>query len=184
MIASFQPFIGNGVSKLATTWFGDEQRALATTIGSLATPIGCILGMIMGPFFVFESDKLDHDLGITHVRSYMFMTASIVTALTVPIILFYQEKPDSFPSYSAKNMIDTKFNFRQDLRDLSRNKNYKWINLCFMLMYGSYTCLGAIINDLVSKFGFTSTDSSIMGACFIFSGLVGSFIFSGQLDKH
>jgi FLVCR family feline leukemia virus subgroup C receptor-related protein len=53
-----------------------------------------------------------------------------------------------------------------------------------MFMYGVYTCLGAIINDLVSKFGFKSTDSSIMGACFIISGLVGSFIFSGLLDKH
>jgi MFS family permease len=104
--------VGNGVSKLATTWFGDEERALATTIGSLATPIGCIFGMIMGPFFVFESDKEDHDLGIAHIRHYMFLSAIIVTALTVPNILFYVEQPESFPSYSAKNMVDTKFNFR------------------------------------------------------------------------
>ena len=63
LIASFQPFFCNGVSKLATVWFGDEERALATTVGSLATPIGCILGMVLGPFFVSESDKEDHEIG-------------------------------------------------------------------------------------------------------------------------
>jgi MFS family permease len=163
---------------LATTWFGDEERALATTIGSLATPIGCILGMILGPFFVYEDDKEHHELGITHVENYMFISAAIVTALTVPMIIFFKEQPELFPSYTAKNTTNTKFDFKDDIKELARNQNYKWINLSFMLMYGCYTCLGAIINDLVSKFGFSSTDSSIMGACFIMSGLVGSFIFS------
>jgi hypothetical protein len=79
------------VSKLATVWFGDEERALATTIGSLATPIGCILGMIAGPFFVLEDDKNDHEAGKANIESYMFISASIVTTLTVPVILFYKE---------------------------------------------------------------------------------------------
>ena len=114
----------------------------------------------------------------------MFITACIVTALSVPMLLFFKDQPEHFPSYSAKNQTNTKFNFKYELKELSSNKNYRWINICFMCMYGVYTCLGAIINDLVSKFGFSSTDSSIMGACFIMSGLVGSFVFSGQLDKH
>jgi hypothetical protein len=44
-------------------WFGDQERALATTIGSLATPIGCIMGMVLGPFFIFEADKNDVEVG-------------------------------------------------------------------------------------------------------------------------
>ena len=80
-------------------------------------------------------------------------------------------------------MIDTKFNFKGEIAELYRNKNYRWMTLCFSTMYGVYTCLGAVINDLVSKFGFSSTDSSYMGACLIISGLTGSFILSSQLDK-
>jgi hypothetical protein len=89
LIASFQPFLCNGVSKLATMWFGDGERALATTIGSLATPIGCIMGMVMGPFFIFEEDKENHELGVTHIVHYMSISAYLMTAFTLPLIIFY-----------------------------------------------------------------------------------------------
>lgn len=79
------------MSKLATVWFGDGERALATMVGSLAAPIGCILGMVMGPFFVFESDKDDHLNGKINVENYMFICASVATGLTIPILIFYQE---------------------------------------------------------------------------------------------
>lgn len=54
LIACCQPFLCNGVSKLASAWFGDSERGLATALGSLTTPIGCILGLVMGPLFVSE----------------------------------------------------------------------------------------------------------------------------------
>ena len=55
--------------------------------------------------------------------------------------------------------------------------------LSFNMLYGVYTCLGAIINNLVEPFGYTSVDSSIFGATFIFFGLCGSFVASSILDK-
>ena len=51
--------IGNGVSALATKWFADDQIAMATTIGSLANPLGVILGMGLGSVWVHDSDR-DH----------------------------------------------------------------------------------------------------------------------------
>ena len=57
VVAIANPFMCNGVSKLATNWFGDNERALATSIGSLANPMGCILGLSVGTFYVFDSDK-------------------------------------------------------------------------------------------------------------------------------
>jgi hypothetical protein len=55
--------------------------------------------------------------------------------------------------------------------------------LCFNMLYGIYTCLGAIINNLVFPFGYTSTATSIFGATFICSGIIGSMIFSLYVDK-
>ena len=52
-----------------------------------------------------------------------------------------------------------------------------------MLSFGYYTCLGAILNNLLTSFGYSSLQTSIMGVCFIFWGLVGSFVASGLLDK-
>ena len=53
LIAFAQPFWSNTTSKLATVWFADNERAMATALGSLALPIGCIMGFAFPPFFIF-----------------------------------------------------------------------------------------------------------------------------------
>lgn len=57
VMACTQPFLGNGASKVATVWFADDERALATAIGSLSNPLGCIIGLVLGPIYVPEIDK-------------------------------------------------------------------------------------------------------------------------------
>ena len=49
LIAIASPFFQNGPSKLATKWFGDNERALATTIASLSPALGCIIGLGLAP---------------------------------------------------------------------------------------------------------------------------------------
>jgi len=66
-LAMFQPPLMNAVSKVATTWFGDGQRALAITIGSLANPLGCIFGFAVGAIFVTNDDAEDVVVGKQHV---------------------------------------------------------------------------------------------------------------------
>lgn len=73
-------------------------------------------------------------------------------------------------------MSATKFDFNKELKELAKNKNFFWISVCFMLMYGFYTTIGAIINTMVHPFNYTASDSGIFGACFILCGLVGSFV--------
>ena len=51
-------------------------------------------------------------------------------------------------------------------------------------MYGVYACLGAILNTLVEPYGFDSADAAVFGGVFITSGLIGSFVASGILDKY
>ena len=58
ILASCLPFILGGISKVATQWFGDNERPLATTIGGLALPLGHILGFSCAPFFVYEKDDV------------------------------------------------------------------------------------------------------------------------------
>lgn len=188
-IAIFQPAMCNGVSKMATAWFSDNERAMATAIGSLSIPIGCILGMITGPFYVYESDVddkygPDYTLGKDHIAHYMFIMAIIGSSFSIWIIFFYKEKPDSPPSHSALQSTKEEFNFKNDLKLILNNKNFLLMVIAFNMLYSVYTCLGAIVNNLVHPFGYTSADSSIFGVVFISSGLISSFITSGLLDKH
>ena len=81
-------------------------------------------------------------------------------------------------------MSATKFDFKKEIKELAGNKNFFWISVCFMLMYGFYVTIGAIINTMVSPYHYTATDSGIFGASFILSGLVGSFVSGALLDKY
>ena len=185
-LACFQPFLGNGASKVATVWFGDDERAMATAVGSLSNPLGCIIGLVLGPYFVPESDKFheNEEAGKKAVIYYMFASAWITTAMNICTVIFFEEKPASFPSESAENSTKIKFSMKQDAKDLCKNKNYLLLLMSFSLMYGVYACLGAVINNLVEPYDFDSTDAGRFGAIFILSGLVGSFSFSANLDKH
>jgi MFS family permease len=40
-------FLKNPVTKLASNWFGDKERALATSIGVVAQPLGLFISQIM-----------------------------------------------------------------------------------------------------------------------------------------
>lgn len=50
----------SGPPKLAVIWFGDKERALCTTLGSLSFPIGSILGFAM-PLLFFEHQDVNED---------------------------------------------------------------------------------------------------------------------------
>ena len=51
-------------------------------------------------------------------------------------------------------------------------------------MNGSYVSLGTIINFLFEPFGYTATETSILGAIFIVSGLISSIIFPIIIEKY
>ena len=42
-----QAFTISGPPKVANVWFGDKERALCVTIGSLAIPVGCIISLVL-----------------------------------------------------------------------------------------------------------------------------------------
>jgi len=50
-------------------------------------------------------------------------------------------------------------------------------------MYAIYTCLGAIINELMAPYGYSTGDTSVAGGVFILAGIFGSFVIGIVLDK-
>jgi len=58
--------------------------------------------MVLGPFYIFDSDAAHTDIGEKHNNKYMFVSAVVVTIMNVGI-LFYREKPRDFPSQASKS---------------------------------------------------------------------------------
>lgn len=140
--------------------------------------------MGLGPFFIDEQDKFDHEHGQMNISFYMLFIAILTSVMSIWIIIFIKEEPAKFPSASAKNQKMVEFSFRSNLLLLAGNKNYILISIVFMMLYGAYTGIGAIINTITEPYGYTSLETSLCGVGTILSGVIGSFIFSSILDKH
>ena len=79
------------------------------------------MGLVLGPFFILDSDKglEDKSIGKNHTNGYMVITAIIATAFSAPLFFFIKDQPDKFPSKAAKNMVNCEFDFKGDLKQLA-----------------------------------------------------------------
>ena len=68
----------------------------------LADPIGCIIGIAIGPLIIFDDDVNDHDLGRQHTENLLLIQAIACTLTFLPTGLFFKEKPKYFPSNAAR----------------------------------------------------------------------------------
>jgi len=72
--------------------------------------------MVLGSFWLKDSDKDDPELGKQHMRSYLLISAIISTGLIIPLLIFYKEAPKNYPSSAAKQQAVIKFDFKDNLR--------------------------------------------------------------------
>ena len=73
--------------------------------------------------------------------------------------------------------------FFQDLKLLAQNPSYLCLTISFTFLYGIYTSIGSVVSQLTAPFGYSSTDNALFGAIFIFTGVIGSFIYGMILDR-
>lgn len=105
MIAALvYPFFQNSFAKIASLWFGEEERTLAATVGAMAYGGGTLLGLTVGPFFVLDSDELAPNIerGKEHTETLMFASAILVTTICLPTLFIFRQAPAVFPSPSAE----------------------------------------------------------------------------------
>jgi MFS family permease len=54
-----QPFLMNIPSKIASIWFGDKERAIATAAGSMSVAIGAIISFVLPQTVITDADFND-----------------------------------------------------------------------------------------------------------------------------
>lgn len=97
------PFFQNSFARIASIWFSDKERTTAATIGAIAYGGGSLVGLVMGPFFVLDSDREEKnwERGREHTRTYMLSIAVLCTILCMPTIFVFRAAPKHHPSLSA-----------------------------------------------------------------------------------
>ena len=105
---SSQAFLRNPVTKLASNWFGDKERSMATAVGIVSGPLGLFVSMIMIVIIFDDKDKFDFkdggntlELSKSRFNNFITINSVMTIAMVIPALIFIRDKPPSPPSMIA-----------------------------------------------------------------------------------
>lgn len=206
LVALSQPFYLNLPAKIAAVWFPVKERDLATTVCSLANPLGSALGSLLPPLFVTQQ----HDDSTVKGVSTLLLIQLLVSVVSVALIyLFFINEPPSPPSNTESQKIvsqtvvvgingvvdpsnasrqtptgsrsETTRSIRSDLRILMQNSEYLKLFISFSIAIGNLNAIATLIGQLPG--GYSSSEYGTTGFGLILSGFLGSFLTGLLLDK-
>lgn len=95
-----QPFYLNSASALASEWFGANEIAIATSIGTLAFPFGALLGFLMPAYFYGSTppERVAPDVLFHQTMQYIFIMNLMNSILCAGSLFMFKNKPPSPPS--------------------------------------------------------------------------------------
>jgi MFS transporter, FLVCR family, MFS-domain-containing protein 7 len=179
LVGLAQPFYLNMPAKIAATWFAVSERDIATTLCSLANPLGSAIGSFIPAMFVSS----DSDDAISKGINKLLFVQLILTAAALTLTYgFFKDEPPTAPTASAKTMQMNKKSNQMfiEVTNLFQNKEYVKIFTSFTIILGSLNALAALLNQLPG--GYSNGEIGLTGAALIMSGFFGAFVTGFVLD--
>jgi FLVCR family feline leukemia virus subgroup C receptor-related protein len=177
------PFTLTIGAKIAGIWFGDNERALATTVTSVASVMGVIIGFVF-PVLIVPDKETDPNF-IDKLWLYTLVQSILISALAIPIFFLVKNQPKTPPSKSAKDVLRMKKRkILESIKKLVLMPNYWVIVVAYSLIFSCYIVLGASVGAISDEFGYDTSSNSIFGAIFIICGIIGSIVNAIILDKY
>ena len=174
-----QPFLLNSFTKVSTNWFPEEEKALATSLGTMFVLLGVLLGMLITPFLLSPA-------GSPTLMLYIY--GGIALGFMVLYLAFVRDKPESPPNaYSDKTKVfETKGTW-----DLFKHRDFNILLILFLFGAGTFNAVSTGIAQLYNSLkvltipsGFTPDDLlGILGGIMIVGGIAGAITLSTLSDK-
>ena len=157
VVATAQPFYLNMPAKIAASWFAVQERDIATTLCSLANPLGSALGSVLPAMFVTGSG---HDVkGVSFLLLVQLIVAGIGFTLTY---LFFQSNPKTPPSNSAMLMTSNQedshgeeTNVWSEIKNLFTKSEYVKLLFGFTIALGNHSIPLLFILIFISSTSFS-----------------------------
>jgi sugar phosphate permease len=179
LVGLAQPFYLNMPAKIAATWFAVKERDIATTLCSLANPLGSAIGSFIPAMFVTSDSHHNVHQGILTLCLVQLIVTSIALFLT---FLFFRDEPPTPPTTSAKTMQMNKKSNQMfiEVTNLFQNGEYVKLFFSFTIILGSLNALAALLNQLPGD--YSNSEIGLTGAALIMSGFFGAFMTGFVLD--
>jgi MFS family permease len=166
-----QPFVLNGVTKLATVWFSPKEEATAVGLGSLALFIGMMVALGLTPVLV-ESGGFVSMLWVYAVIGVAGMLAFLILAKTQP------PTPSRAPE---TDLSEVKWG---GLGMIMKNRNFIMLGFVALVGIGAFNGLATWLEKMLNELhGIAMADAGNVSAALILAGLVGCFVIPLISDK-
>jgi len=166
-----QPFVLNGITKLATDWFSPREEATMVGLGSLSLFLGMMVALGLTPVLV-------QDLGFNQML-WIYGIAGLVGALA--FMLLVRQRP---PTPSRAPDLDQSEVKWGGLGVILRNRNFIMLGLVAMVGIGAFNGLATWLEKILHEMhDIPMTDAGNISAVLILSGLVGCLVIPLISDK-
>jgi FLVCR family MFS transporter 7 len=138
----------------------------------VAAPVGVGIGFLLPPTWAVTPGD---------VPSMLLYEALVLSAMTLPCMVLFRDKPSVPPSASANASREE--NFAKSLGKLMTDRNIWVLVIEFGLSFGSFNTIATIVNQLLQPYGYSNDNAGTLGALTIFLGIVGSAVVGLIVDK-
>ncbi|EQA47006.1 transporter, major facilitator family protein [Leptospira broomii serovar Hurstbridge str. 5399] len=158
-----QPFIMNGITKLAADWFAEEQRAAATGLGTAGMFAGLALGFSLPP-------HINQSFGLSGT---MLVFAIIAIVLSLVFFLLVKENHITEPEETAQLRS---FTALAEVVHIVKDRSIMTIVLMAFIAFGFFNGLTTWLEGILGQNGVGATDVGNIGGVMILAGIIGSLV--------
>ncbi|EPG74969.1 transporter, major facilitator family protein [Leptospira fainei serovar Hurstbridge str. BUT 6] len=169
-----QPFIMNGITKLAADWFAEEQRAVAAGLGTAGMFAGLALGFSLPP----------HLNEIWRLGGTMIVFAAITVAFSLGFFLLVKENHITEPE--EMNRLRS-FTAATEVVHLIKDRSLLIIILMSFLAFGFFNGITTWLEGILGQNGVGAVDVGNIGGVMILAGILGSLViptFSDSIKRR
>lgn len=159
---------------IAATWFPISQRALATALLSVATPLGMLITSPLASVIVHNTADL------LKLNVVIFIPSALVFLMTLAI---RRSKPPTAPSHTSSLELHVPLGTFTGIKKTLSNQAYLVLLLCIGIGLGLFNTLYTMISQILCSRGYSNGFSSLTFALLIAGGLIGSTITGIVLGK-
>ncbi len=157
-IAVSQPFILNGVSKLAADWFAEEEMALANGLGSLGMFVGMSVGMALTPWLVNKTGMMP-----------AMLIFALVTLLVAAAFIFGVKENESKSELTAAISM-------KDIVHLLQNRQLALVFLLSFIGLGVFNGLATWLEAILAPYHISAQAAGLIGGMLTIGGIVGAVV--------
>jgi len=166
-----QPFVLNGITKLASQWFAPKEEGTAVGLGTLALFIGMMVALGATPAIV-------EGMGYTSML-WIYGIAGIIGAIV--FVLVVRSKPPT-PSRAAADEVSTAS--WGGLGIILKNRNFVLLGFITLVGLGGFNGLATWLEKILDELhSIPMAEGSTISTALIFAGMIGCIVIPLISDK-